>query len=103
MTKRVGVVAVFGCHWRMVEGERRPGSACDREEAETAGERGESESEADQRKRGSEGKLVLMREMEGLGFGFVWERRPEEEGVRSAFVNREREACSLPWFSLIFC
>jgi len=99
----VGVVAVFGCHWRMVEGERRPGSACDREEAETAGERGESESEADQRKRGSEGKLVLMREMEGLGFGFVWERRPEEEGVRSAFVNREREACSLPWFSLIFC
>lgn len=99
----MGVVAVFGCHWRMVEGERKPGSACDREEAETAGVRGESESEADQRKRGSEGKLVLMREMEGLGFGFVWERRPEEEGVRSAFVNREREACSLPWFSLIFC
>jgi len=23
MTKRVGAVAVFGCHWRMVEGERR--------------------------------------------------------------------------------
>jgi hypothetical protein len=41
--------------------------------------------------------------MEGLGFGFVWERRPEEEGVRSAFVNREREACGLPWFSLVFC
>jgi hypothetical protein len=41
MTKRVGVVAVFGCRWRMVEGERRPGSVCDGKEAETAGERGE--------------------------------------------------------------
>jgi hypothetical protein len=87
----------------MIEGERRPGSVCDGEEAETAGERGESRSEADRRKRGSAGKLVLTREMEGLGFGFVWERRPEEEGVRSAFVNSEREACGLPWFSLVFC
>jgi len=41
MMKRVGVVAVFGCHWRMVEGERRPGSVCDGEEVETATERGE--------------------------------------------------------------
>jgi hypothetical protein len=41
MMKKVGVVVVFGCHWRMVEGERRPGSVCDGEEVETTIERGE--------------------------------------------------------------